>query len=74
MADSASNMRAAVNLFPDNIQKLPCAGHRINLCANDFFKIVNIKEEIKENCRKFYIFEYNEQDELRKAEIKSDRK
>ena len=36
-------MRAAVNLFPDHIEKLPCAGHRINLCANDFFKIVNVK-------------------------------
>ena len=67
-------MRAAVNLFPDHIEKLPCAGHRINLCANDLFKITNIKEDIKNNIRKFHIYEYNENDELRKVEINLDRK
>ena len=43
MADSAFNMRAAVNLFPDNIEKLKCAGHRINLCS----KLLLLKKKKK---------------------------
>ena len=52
-------------MLPDNVAKIPCSAHRIILCVNDLFKVVKISE--KECC--FFIYDYNEFDELRKIEI-----
>jgi hypothetical protein len=52
-------------MLSDNVEKIPCSAHRINLCVNDLFKVVKISE--KEGC--FFIYDYNEFDELRKIEI-----
>ena len=59
-------MKAAVNLIPEPVQKIPCAAHRIN----DLFKIIKISEKDD----KYFVYEYNENDELRKTEINLSRK
>ena len=63
-------MRSAVNLLPQEVEKLPCSAHRINLCVKDLFKVTNIIE----TKRKFFIFDYNDEDELRKIEINDETK
>ena len=45
--------------------KFPCAGHRLNLCVSDLFKLKKIYE--KENS--FSVFEINNNEELRKKTI-----
>ncbi|CAF1078285.1 unnamed protein product [Brachionus calyciflorus] len=43
VTDSAANIKAALELFSGNIQRIPCAAHKLHLCVNDLFKIKNIK-------------------------------
>ncbi len=65
VTDSAANVRAAVNVLSDNVERIPCSAHRIDLCVKNLFKVVKISE--KEGC--FFNYDYNEFDELRKIEI-----
>ena len=74
VADSASNVKSAIHKFPDHVEKIACCCHRINLCANDLFKIVNVKERIVNDEIIFSVFDYNEDDELRKIIISKERK
>ena len=39
ITDSSANIFKAVKSFPEKIFKLPCAGHRLNLCVNDILKV-----------------------------------
>jgi phosphopantetheine adenylyltransferase len=55
-------------MFTD-IDKVPCSAHRLNLCANDLFSIKNITVKVERNVSIYFIFDYNENDELRKMEI-----
>ncbi|CAF1116182.1 unnamed protein product [Brachionus calyciflorus] len=64
-SDSGANFKAAIELFPEKTLKLLCAGHKLNLCVNDIFKIKNISEKNG----KYFIFDFNEHGDLRKQEI-----
>ena len=57
-------------MFPDQIIKIPCAAHRLNLCVNDLFTL----KKIIERNEKFYIYDLNDDGELRKIEISEDQK
>ncbi|CAF1076091.1 unnamed protein product [Brachionus calyciflorus] len=69
-SDSGANFKSAVGRFPDNVQKIPCAGHKLNLCVCDIFKI----KKISEKSGKYYIFYFNEDGLLKKKEITLDEK
>ena len=43
VTDSGANIFSAVNKFDDNVLKIPCAGHRLNLVANDLLNTRDIK-------------------------------
>ena len=43
ITDSGANIFKAVKSFPESVFKLPCAGHRLNLCVNDILKIKEVK-------------------------------
>ena len=48
---------------------MPCAGHRINLCAEDIFKEKKIKIKNKNGSELFYVKEFNEEGRLLEKEI-----
>jgi hypothetical protein len=64
-------MKAAVGLFPEDIIKLPCAAHRLNLAVKDLLNPKKIGCDSKADISKqtYYIYDYNEDDELRKMPI-----
>jgi len=64
-------MKAAVSLFPESIIKLPCAAHRLNLTAKDLLNEKNVGHDSKTD--KYYIFDYNDEDQLRKMHIPVER-
>ena len=43
VTDSDANIFSAVNKFDDNVLKIPCAGHRLNLVVNDLLNTRDIK-------------------------------
>ena len=51
--DSGANINKAVGEF-SNFVRVPCAGHRFNLCANDLFKETIIKNKF--NAQGYYLF------------------
>lgn len=59
--DSGANVKAAIKLMDNNIIKLPCAAHRLNLVVGDILKVKNIIRRKKVTA----IFDYNEDDCLR---------
>lgn len=69
-SDSGSNFKGALNMFDAKIHKIPCAAHKLNLCVNDMFRV----KKISENKNKFYVFDYNEDGDLRKKEISPNEK
>ena len=69
VSDSGANFKSAISMFV-NIEKIPCAGHRLNLSVNDIFKIIKITEKTGN----YFIYEYNVDGDLRKIEITSERK
>ncbi|RNA39316.1 zinc finger BED domain-containing 4-like [Brachionus plicatilis] len=44
ISDSGANFKSAVSQFPDNVIKLPCAGHKLK-CVSDLIKIKEISEK-----------------------------
>ena len=73
VSDSGSNFKAAIELF-DNTEKIPCAGHRLNSCVFDIFKIIKISEKYKNGEQVYSIFEQNLNGDFRKIEINQARK
>lgn len=57
-------------MFDSKVHKIPCAAHKLNLCVNDLFRV----KKITENKNKFFIYDYNEDGDLRKKEISSTEK
>jgi hypothetical protein len=58
-------MKGAVEMYPEEVNKIPCAAHRIHLSATDIIK----EKKIKYKKGKYYIMKYNEDGALRKTEI-----
>ena len=54
VTDSASNITAAAKMFDDRVLKLPCAAHRLNLCAHDIFNERKIKTKITKEGKETY--------------------
>ena len=53
---------------------IPCATHKFNRCVNDIFKIKKITEKEEKGTKKYYIFEHNDDGDLRKMEISFEKK
>jgi hypothetical protein len=68
VSDSGSNFKAAIELF-DNTEKIPCAGHRLNSCVFDIFKLIKIKEKFKNEKKVYTVLEQNSNGDFRKIEI-----
>ena len=69
--DSGANITSAIEKFPASIQKLPCAGHRINLCVNDLFKekkIKTVKNNIN-NHEQIFVKTFNAEGKFSQMEI-----
>ena len=68
VSDSGSNFKAAIELF-DSTEKIPCAGHRLNSCVFDIFKITKLSEHIIDGERVFTVFEQNLNGDFRKTQV-----
>ena len=68
-SDSGANIYSTCNLFPENIFKLPCAGHRLNLAVGDIFSEIIIIEKIDKttNERIYKIKNYNKDGLMRES-------
>ena len=56
VADSGSNMKCTMGLFNDQVEKIPCAAHKLNSAVNDLFKIKNIRlKKDKESQLSYYV-------------------
>lgn len=66
VSDSGRDIRAAINLYPNLIFRLPCANHRLNQCVNDLFKIIEIKTD---NLNQMYIMSFNSEGDLVRKHI-----
>ena len=47
ITDSGANIFKAVKSFPEKIFKLPCGGHRLNLCVNGILKVKVINTHLQ---------------------------
>ncbi|XP_012565115.2 uncharacterized protein LOC105849309 [Hydra vulgaris] len=60
VTDSGANIFSAVNKFADNVLKIPCAGHRLNLVVNDLLNARDIKvKKIKNGSKRYEIIDYD---------------
>ncbi|CAF1096031.1 unnamed protein product [Brachionus calyciflorus] len=74
ISDSGSNIKLAVSLLNDEILKLPCSAHKINLCVSDLFKHKKIKIKIdKNNNEIYYVREYDKDGKCKDLEISKQR-
>jgi hypothetical protein len=73
VSDSGRDIRAAIKSYPNLTFRLPCANHKLNLCVNDLFKIIDIKSE-KNDKNQLYIMSFNCEGELSKKTINSTEK
>ena len=58
MSDSGANIYNAISRF-ENIKHIPCAGHRLNLCINNLFKIKKIKTRKEFNIESIKVKDFN---------------
>lgn len=73
VSDSGRDIKAAINQYPNLVFRLPCANHRLNLCFNDLFKIIDIKFE-KNDSNQMYIMAFNDEGDLVKTSIDYNKK
>ena len=51
---------SAVNKFDDNVLKIPCAGHRLNLVVNDLLNTRDIKvKKLKNGSKRYEVKDYD---------------
>ena len=77
VSDSGANIFAATAMFPQDIKKIPCAGHRINLCVNDMFKIRKVKTKKIPNQRAkegFFVKSFDVDGKLLEKQITEEQK
>ncbi|XP_065681569.1 zinc finger BED domain-containing protein 4-like [Hydra vulgaris] len=60
VTDSGANIFSAVNKFDDNVLKIPCAGHRLNLVVNDLLNARDIKvKKFKNGSKRYEVKDYD---------------
>ncbi|XP_065678492.1 E3 SUMO-protein ligase ZBED1-like [Hydra vulgaris] len=70
VTDSGANIFSAVNKFDDNVLKIPCAGHRLNLVVNDLLNARDIKvKKIKNGLKRYQVKDYDGNGKLINREI-----
>ncbi|XP_047135552.1 zinc finger BED domain-containing protein 4-like [Hydra vulgaris] len=70
VTDSGANIFSAVNKFDDNVLKIPCAGHRLNLVVNDLLNARDIKvKKFKNGSKRYQVKDYDGNGKLINREI-----
>ncbi|XP_065671958.1 uncharacterized protein LOC136089797 [Hydra vulgaris] len=70
VTDSGAKIFSAVNKFDDNVLKIPCAGHRLNLMVNDLLNTRDIKvKKLKNGSKCYEVKDYDGNEKLINKEI-----
>nr|XP_047132437.1 zinc finger BED domain-containing protein 4-like [Hydra vulgaris] len=70
VTDSGANIFSAVNKFDDNVLKIPCADHRLNLVVNDLLNARDIKvKKFKNGSKRYQVKDYDGNGKLINREI-----
>ncbi|XP_047146266.2 zinc finger BED domain-containing protein 4-like [Hydra vulgaris] len=70
VTDSGANIFSAVNKFDDNVLKIPCAGHRLNLVVNHLLNARDIKvKKFKNGSKRYQVKDYDGNGKLINREI-----
>nr|XP_047143006.1 zinc finger BED domain-containing protein 4-like [Hydra vulgaris] len=70
VTDSGANIFSAVNKFDDNVLKISCAGHRLNLVVNDLLNARDIKvKKFKNGSKRYQVKDYDGNGKLINREI-----
>nr|XP_047144767.1 zinc finger BED domain-containing protein 4-like [Hydra vulgaris] len=70
VTDLGANIFSAVNKFDDNVLKIPCAGHRLNLVVNDLLNTRDIKvKKFKNGSKRYQVKDYDGNGKLINREI-----
>ncbi|XP_065672004.1 uncharacterized protein LOC136089842 [Hydra vulgaris] len=70
VTDSGANIFFAVNKFDENVLKIPCAGHRLNLVVNDLLNTRDIKvKKLKNGSKCYEVKDYDGNGKLINKEI-----